>query len=119
MWAPRYGLKGMIDASVWVRTDSNVDGPNEKIMPLEFKTGKGTSGQASFYYQPFTDLGDTGLDLNLNLCGIPFQAITMLDTSLLPVGLNSCLLLETIYWYYSLNTFKCPNMFVHFECLFF
>lgn len=56
-WAPRYGLKGMIDASIRVKIDSNVDGPNEKIMPLEFKTGKRTSGQASLYYQPFSFKG--------------------------------------------------------------
>lgn len=42
-WAPKYGLKGIIDASVRVK----VDKVNEKIMPLEFKTGKGTSGQVS------------------------------------------------------------------------
>ncbi|KAK9130847.1 hypothetical protein Sjap_011334 [Stephania japonica] len=46
-WAPRYGLKGVIDASVQANIYSNVNGPNEqKIMPLEFKTGKGTCGQA-------------------------------------------------------------------------
>ncbi|XP_010275324.1 PREDICTED: DNA replication ATP-dependent helicase/nuclease DNA2 [Nelumbo nucifera] len=46
-WAPRYGLKGMIDASIRVRVDSNINGADEKIMPLEFKTGKGTSGQSA------------------------------------------------------------------------
>ncbi|XP_058104199.1 DNA replication ATP-dependent helicase/nuclease JHS1 isoform X2 [Magnolia sinica] len=46
-WAPRYGLKGMIDASIRVRIDSDVDGSNEKVIPLEFKTGKGTSGQSA------------------------------------------------------------------------
>ncbi|KAK1273977.1 hypothetical protein QJS04_geneDACA012087 [Acorus gramineus] len=45
-WAPRYGLKGMIDASVRVHM-VNVDGSSEKIMPLEFKSGKGTSGQSA------------------------------------------------------------------------
>ncbi|PIA50019.1 hypothetical protein AQUCO_01300626v1 [Aquilegia coerulea] len=45
-WAPRYGLKGVIDASVRVKVDSNIKDPNVKIMPLEFKTGKATSGQA-------------------------------------------------------------------------
>lgn len=44
-WARRYGLKGMIDASVRVKTDTNSAEANELIMPLEFKTGKGTSGQ--------------------------------------------------------------------------
>ncbi|XP_027113474.2 DNA replication ATP-dependent helicase/nuclease JHS1-like [Coffea arabica] len=44
-WAPRYGLKGMIDASMRVIIDSN--GHIEKIMPLELKTGKGTSGQTA------------------------------------------------------------------------
>ncbi|KAJ6874165.1 DNA replication ATP-dependent helicase/nuclease JHS1 [Populus alba x Populus x berolinensis] len=36
-WAPKYGLKGMIDASVRVKVES---GRDEKIVPLEFKTGK-------------------------------------------------------------------------------
>jgi len=44
-WAPRYGLKGMIDASVISRVNSCNGGSHNKIMPLEFKTGKGTSGQ--------------------------------------------------------------------------
>jgi len=44
-WAPRYGLKGMIDASVISKVDSCNSGSHNKIMPLEFKTGKGTSGQ--------------------------------------------------------------------------
>jgi DNA replication ATP-dependent helicase Dna2 len=46
-WAPKYGLKGMIDASVRVRITSNKNQANEKIMPLEFKTGKVSNGQAS------------------------------------------------------------------------
>ncbi|KAJ4958932.1 hypothetical protein NE237_026043 [Protea cynaroides] len=46
-WAPRYGLKGMIDASVRVKIESEINGPNEKIMPLEFKTGKATTGQSA------------------------------------------------------------------------
>ncbi|KAF5207658.1 DNA replication ATP-dependent helicase/nuclease DNA2 [Thalictrum thalictroides] len=46
-WAPRFGLKGVIDASVRVKVDSNIKDTNVKIMPLEFKTGKATSGQAS------------------------------------------------------------------------
>ncbi|XP_043718430.1 DNA replication ATP-dependent helicase/nuclease JHS1 isoform X4 [Telopea speciosissima] len=46
-WAPRYGLKGMIDASVRVKIDSETSGAEEKIMPLEFKTGKGTTGQSA------------------------------------------------------------------------
>ncbi|KAL2536685.1 DNA replication helicase [Forsythia ovata] len=44
-WAPKYGLKGMIDASVQVRIESTLHEASEVIMPLEFKTGKGTSGQ--------------------------------------------------------------------------
>lgn len=44
-WASKYGLKGMIDASVRVRTNTSSAEPCEIIMPLEFKTGKGTSGQ--------------------------------------------------------------------------
>lgn len=44
-WASKYGLKGMIDASVRVRTNTNSAEASEIIMPLEFKTGKGTSGQ--------------------------------------------------------------------------
>ncbi|KAG2574315.1 DNA replication ATP-dependent helicase/nuclease JHS1-like isoform X2 [Panicum virgatum] len=46
-WAPRYGLKGMIDASVISKVDSCNSGSHNKIMPLEFKTGKGTSGQTA------------------------------------------------------------------------
>ncbi|GAB4862029.1 hypothetical protein Ancab_037283 [Ancistrocladus abbreviatus] len=44
-WAPKYGLKGMIDASVRVRIQYDGEQANEKVMPLEFKTGK--AGQAS------------------------------------------------------------------------
>ncbi|KAL3833010.1 hypothetical protein ACJIZ3_007746 [Penstemon smallii] len=44
-WAPKYGLKGMIDASVRIRINTNSTEASEMIMPLEFKTGKGTSGQ--------------------------------------------------------------------------
>ncbi|XP_049368809.1 DNA replication ATP-dependent helicase/nuclease JHS1 [Solanum verrucosum] len=46
-WAPKYGLKGMIDASLQVNVKSNTNVPNEMIMPLEFKTGKATNGQAT------------------------------------------------------------------------
>ncbi|XP_022897892.1 DNA replication ATP-dependent helicase/nuclease DNA2 isoform X3 [Olea europaea var. sylvestris] len=46
-WAPKYGLKGMIDASVQVRIESTLHEAREMIMPLEFKTGKGNSGQTT------------------------------------------------------------------------
>ncbi|WJX81359.1 DNA helicase [Trifolium repens] len=46
-WTPKYGLKGMIDASVRVKVQSRKDKPEEKIMPLEFKTGKSPSSQTS------------------------------------------------------------------------
>ncbi|CAD6262529.1 unnamed protein product [Miscanthus lutarioriparius] len=46
-WAPRYGLKGVIDASVRSRVESCNGGSYDRIMPLEFKTGKGTSGQTA------------------------------------------------------------------------
>lgn len=46
-WAPKYGLKGMIDASLHVKVQSNTVEQNEKIVPLEFKTGKGTTGQVN------------------------------------------------------------------------
>ncbi|KAH1248157.1 DNA replication ATP-dependent helicase/nuclease DNA2 [Glycine max] len=36
-WAPKYGLKGMIDASVRVKIQSQKDDPEEKIMPLEYQ----------------------------------------------------------------------------------
>lgn len=48
-WAPKYGLKGMIDASVRVKVQSRKDEPEEKIMPVEFKTGKPPNGQAMFW----------------------------------------------------------------------
>ncbi|XP_044494174.1 DNA replication ATP-dependent helicase/nuclease JHS1 isoform X2 [Mangifera indica] len=46
-WAPKYGLKGMIDASIRVETESNIDETDEMIVPLEFKTGKIANGQSS------------------------------------------------------------------------
>ncbi|XP_059633769.1 DNA replication ATP-dependent helicase/nuclease JHS1 [Cornus florida] len=46
-WAPKYGLKGMIDASIRVEVKSNTNEANEKIMPLEFKTGRATNGQSA------------------------------------------------------------------------
>lgn len=48
-WAPKYGLKGMIDASLRVNVKFNTSKHNEMIMPLEFKTGKATNGLASFF----------------------------------------------------------------------
>ncbi|CAJ1958757.1 unnamed protein product [Sphenostylis stenocarpa] len=46
VWAPKYGLKGMIDASVRVKIQSQKDEQEEKIMPIEFKTGKTRNSQA-------------------------------------------------------------------------
>uniref|UniRef100_A0A1J3JLJ2 DNA replication ATP-dependent helicase/nuclease n=1 Tax=Noccaea caerulescens TaxID=107243 RepID=A0A1J3JLJ2_NOCCA len=46
-WAPKYGLKGMIDASVRLIVESDMHTATEKIMPLEFKSGKAPSGQSS------------------------------------------------------------------------
>ncbi|XP_020229292.1 DNA replication ATP-dependent helicase/nuclease DNA2 isoform X2 [Cajanus cajan] len=46
-WTPKYGLKGMIDASVRVKIQSQTDEPQEKIMPIEFKTGKTPNNQSS------------------------------------------------------------------------
>ncbi|KAF7844965.1 DNA replication ATP-dependent helicase/nuclease DNA2 isoform X1 [Senna tora] len=48
-WAPKYGLKGMIDASLSVKVQPNKNEADEKIMPLEFKTGKSTYSQARFW----------------------------------------------------------------------
>ncbi|XP_030475354.2 DNA replication ATP-dependent helicase/nuclease JHS1 [Syzygium oleosum] len=50
-WAPKYGLKGMIDASVRVIVESNTSGVVEKIVPLEFKSGKGPNGQSSMEHR--------------------------------------------------------------------
>ncbi|XP_019452538.1 PREDICTED: DNA replication ATP-dependent helicase/nuclease DNA2 isoform X2 [Lupinus angustifolius] len=44
-WAPKYGLKGMIDSSLRVKVQSTKD-EGEKIMPLEFKTGKSSNSQS-------------------------------------------------------------------------
>ncbi|XP_062097786.1 DNA replication ATP-dependent helicase/nuclease JHS1 [Humulus lupulus] len=46
-WAPKYGLKGMIDASIRVEVGSNKNGRTENVMPLEFKSGKAPNGQSS------------------------------------------------------------------------
>lgn len=55
-WSPRYGLKGMIDASVKVRLYPEIGTIEECVMPLEFKTGKRINGQASS--TPFMLLGE-------------------------------------------------------------
>lgn len=44
-WAPKYGLKGMIDASIRVEVGSNKYEKNDKVVPLEFKSGKAPNGQ--------------------------------------------------------------------------
>ncbi|XP_050237570.1 DNA replication ATP-dependent helicase/nuclease JHS1 isoform X2 [Mercurialis annua] len=46
-WAPKYGLKGIIDASIRVKLEPNGNKANEKVVPLEFKTGKVPNGQSS------------------------------------------------------------------------
>ena len=64
-WAPKYGLKGMIDASLRVNFESNNKEVNEIIMPLEFKTGKGTYGQASLSsLLKFCNKGISNWDVN-------------------------------------------------------
>ena len=77
-WAPRYGLKGMIDASMRVIIDSN--GHIGKIMPLELKTGKGISGQASFCKDSFcrTVQGPCGGRPNLFLNMLDPSVVTMI-----------------------------------------
>ena len=48
-WAPKYGLKGMIDASVRVKVEANKDESTMKVLPLEFKTGKVPKDQARLF----------------------------------------------------------------------
>lgn len=48
-WAPKYGLKGMIDASVRVKVEANKNESDVKVMPLEFKTGKVPKDQARLF----------------------------------------------------------------------
>ncbi|KAM3876969.1 DNA replication ATP-dependent helicase/nuclease DNA2 [Diretmus argenteus] len=47
MWSPRFGLKGKIDVTAQVRIhrtrNANRSAPQERIMPLELKTGKETN----------------------------------------------------------------------------
>ncbi|XP_078437970.1 DNA replication helicase [Wolffia australiana] len=43
----RYGLKGMIDASLHLKMKSVDGGLMDKIVPFELKTGKATTGQAA------------------------------------------------------------------------
>ncbi|KAI9092990.1 hypothetical protein K1719_027513 [Acacia pycnantha] len=50
-WAPKYGLKGMIDASVSVKVLPKENEADEKVMPLEFKTGKAMSSQSSIEHR--------------------------------------------------------------------
>lgn len=46
-WAPKYGLKGVIDASMHVKVASKSNQTTDFILPLEFKTGKATNGQVN------------------------------------------------------------------------
>lgn len=48
-WAPRYGIKGMIDASLRVKMGSNNGDLTEIVVPLEFKTGKATTGHVCLH----------------------------------------------------------------------
>lgn len=50
-WAPKYGLKGMIDASIRVKIESKRNEINGMILPLEFKTGKIPNGQSSMEHR--------------------------------------------------------------------
>ncbi|KAI3905112.1 hypothetical protein MKX01_017358 [Papaver californicum] len=55
VWAPKYGVKGKFDASLRVKVDTAQNGSSEKIMPLEFKSGKATTGQASTIFGSFME----------------------------------------------------------------
>jgi DNA replication ATP-dependent helicase Dna2 len=46
IYSPKFGLKGMVDASLLVKFD-NLGLSEQRILPLEFKSGKLTTGQAS------------------------------------------------------------------------
>lgn len=50
-WAPKYGLKGIIDASLRIKNVSSTGDSTETIIPLEFKTGKGTTGQSAMEHR--------------------------------------------------------------------
>lgn len=56
-WAPKYGLKGMIDASVRVKVEANKSESDMKVMPLEFKTGKVPKDQARQFSLPKSPMG--------------------------------------------------------------
>ncbi|URE05997.1 DNA replication factor Dna2 [Musa troglodytarum] len=74
-WAPRYGLKGMIDASVRVKVTSSSNGSHETIMPLEFKTGKGNNGQINFEHTDQTqNLTMCKACRHLNICMVYHKA---------------------------------------------
>ncbi|CAM6090767.1 unnamed protein product [Calypogeia fissa] len=47
VWSPKYGLKGMIDASLYVKMGNMTLGGEDQIMPFELKTGKATTGYAA------------------------------------------------------------------------
>lgn len=77
-WAPKYGLKGQIDASVRVKIESNSGESHEKVMPLEFKSGKVPKGQARIM-SLLVHLNLSRMTLNLshvchciNLCCLKF-----------------------------------------------
>ena len=49
IYSPKFGLKGMIDASLLVKF-GNMDLDEERILPLEFKSGKQTTGHVSLSF---------------------------------------------------------------------
>lgn len=51
IYSPKFGLKGMIDASLLVKFSSMNLGGKDRILPLEFKTGKLTTGQAALEHR--------------------------------------------------------------------
>lgn len=82
-WAPKYGLKGMIDASIRVETESNIDETDEMIVPLEFKTGKIANGQASISsLQKFMSQGFKMIK-NLKICKRLCKLLNLHDTIML------------------------------------
>ncbi|KAF4388161.1 hypothetical protein G4B88_021857, partial [Cannabis sativa] len=76
-WAPKYGLKGMIDSSIRVEVESNKNGRTENVMPLEFKSGKALNGQNTI---------DLCLLPLFDICVVIYRTLCAFDVREVPIS---------------------------------
>ncbi|KAJ7535699.1 hypothetical protein O6H91_12G043000 [Diphasiastrum complanatum] len=51
IWSPKFGMKGMIDASLKIKAKDHTLLEKDLVMPFELKTGKATSGKAAMEHR--------------------------------------------------------------------